>query len=1553
MSDEIEDIIIEDASAAATDTTFAPITAPALDLTSQGASLDLTETNTYRWDGAKMTQQIGLVLPIVYGRHLMAGNLVNAYIEEGESDTLNMLIALCEGEIESISNVKINGNPIQNYYADIAGDPYGKSAEVTARFGSLTQAPINGFGDLHNYTGINMVLAKTVPVIFEGGVDDAEGFSVELEIDKLYQKDANGNMISWYHSFQIEYKPHGDSEWKFMGVYEINKMTTSSIKRIVRSDPMPPNRYDVKITKVSDDQDLLNTFGAMTLVSVDEVVTENLSYPGTALMALRLLSTAMLQEDMPNVTCVVTGRKIRIPKITYTPGGEDLVDYEDYYYDAAAERFKTYWNDAVVSWDGVTYAEAWSANPVWCLRDLLLNNRYGLGDFIKGYQIDEAAFLNAALYCEEGVPDADGHKEKRFRLDLVLDSDFKANDVIATILRSFRGMIDTSNGNIRISVERQANPVFMFTVGNIIANSLTINYLSDKIPNVISADFTDKDKDYRRDQREVGDEDSIRNGESIRQGSLQMIGCTRISQVIREARIYMNKLRANRSTITFQAYVDAILLQPNDVFEFQHELPAWGDGGRVNAGSSATLVKLDKEVIIEPGKTYELMVKNGTNDAIETRQVTGSPGAYTQVEVTEAFSFTPGEYDVWAFGVVEQSIQQYRALTVSKQVDGKVAIQGIQYTPGIYDPTTLKIPEDNYVHLSLEIPNVTNIIAVERTSRQVDGTIMSQAEVSFKKPTTLSKWVKQAVRFEVHLSDNQGKSWTKVGETDKEYFLIPDPLATGREYAIAIASISEAGERNVPSTSPKTTITIVGWMKKPGNVHDIQYTFTDEIVFTWGKVADSDLAGYEIRLLDSNWGGNDDAFVWRGMAERYVFLRPFLRSGIPFFFRAYNTHGQYSEASTVISPANYEPPKVAMRAVALFQKAFLSWDTVYDEDLQYYEVWRANTSGMTGVPGGDRQEELIGRVMGTQTVVEVPFTVSYYRVRAMDRFGGGPWSDIVAVDRVYIVAADVSDQTIKTSHLQAGIVTADKIATNAVTADKIAANSIYACHLAVDSLSALTADLGKVTSGCIVGAIFKTSEAPYRMEINQTGLYSYNTDGTLVVKLSQGEMCFINPNCNQYYTFIDAGQMKFHTPVGDIPYLKRIETGFVAAGGTVTLEQWYEQPFVQVGLKKLMSYNSAQSPSCQEWLVYADNVRYYCTSPTDFGWKFDVHAKLTVSGGMRPECIMCAPFNVSACTGVSTCQIILKEDFQYWCADMAPSNYFYGKVCFEARYRVLGSGTWCSCCYSFVQPHATIEEMKLNSRTCQTINFPCSQQWELQMNILYAEWHDSQLAYGGYICCLCCYQYSADCSYWVTCMLYASRLLCHGVGSSTGYVNCTYYDQVTFSGFTGGLVCKSDLCYSLIGSARASSSGGGVGGSVSVSGEYGAGGGMGSFNSSVLFSGCTYINTFIITTNMWACGSSGSYWYTAYQGGGTTIRCLGTLSDYGSSSLSASVNACQLLCYKRCCVCYLWCCYYYKIWSGAPAVCQGKTWFSRQEATSCECILDPGGEANYLAIAYS
>ena len=476
---------------------------------------------TYGWDGIQTIQEVGVPVAVVYGEHKVGGNIINQFIQDnGNKSYLNVLLALCEGEIESIDDIEINDNPIANF----------DGISIIKRYGTNDQTMIENFEDLHNIYPVNANLTDGNSYIYTTIDSDVEGFEIYLRLNNgLYQQNSSGGVTSWDVKYRVEYKPSSGSVWFDLGEQTISDNSRSSVRRTFRKIGLAPDEYDIKITRTSEDSSLdpLKQ-GDLTLFQIDEIKTDDLKYPNTALLGLKLLATDQLSGSMPNITLIVKGKKVLVPKIM---NGVEEVVWDDYYWDGADYRLLS--NDTVLSWDGTTYVQRYSANPVWCLSDLIVNSRYGLGEFISTANLDESLLLEMSRYCEEKVPDGTDGYEKRFRLDVVIDSNTKALDLLIQLCATFNAMPVYSAGGISFKIDKQSNPTQLFGMGNIIKDSFVQSWKTIKeIPNVIEVQFMDKDKGYRQETVFYIDEEALGAGDPMRKSQLRLF-TTRASYAIR------------------------------------------------------------------------------------------------------------------------------------------------------------------------------------------------------------------------------------------------------------------------------------------------------------------------------------------------------------------------------------------------------------------------------------------------------------------------------------------------------------------------------------------------------------------------------------------------------------------------------------------------------------------------------------------------------------------------------------------------------------------------------------------------------------------------------------------------------------------------------------------------------------------------------------------------------------------------------------------------------------------------------------------------------------
>lgn len=893
---------------------------------------------TYGWDGIRTIQEVGAPVKIVHGRHRTGGNIINQFISsDGDKQYLNLLIAGGEGPIKSISSIQLNGNPIENY----------TDVEVTTRLGTNDQTVIPGFEDLHNVYNINAQLLKNASYVYTTVDSDVEGFDLYFTLPGLYQVGSSGAFQSWAVTYRVEYKLHTDEEYTDLGEVTISGKSQTTVRRNYRKDGLAAGQYDIRITRTSDDSSAdPQKSGDLYLASVDEIITDDLEYPNTVLVAIKALATNQLSGSTPNVTWIEEALLVSAPAVLTAEGG-DLVDWEDYYYDPEDEVFRLFADDSALYWDGETFVDQWCANPIWCLKNDMLNTRYGTGEHVTTDNIDADEMLTEALYCETKVPDGAGGYEKRFRLDAVLDSRTDLPDILTQFTAAFRAFPFHSQNGYSFKIDRPVDVDLpykqIFGMGNLVKGQFQQGWKSkNEIYNWIEAQFCDQDNNY---EDETIVDSGIEAGDPIRPKTLRIFA-TKKSYVLRETRYARLVAKYINRSISLRCFPEALACKVGDVIGVSHDVPQWGYSGRVKTGSTTTSVKLDREVTVEAGKTYHLLVRFSDNSWQE-KVVTNAAGTYSEITVSEAFSQAPADYDVYSFGEVDKVVKPFTVLNIERDRQGEVDLRAIEYNAGVYDDTAVVIPTNNYSALSAAIPVVTDLALTERIITHTDGTVEMGIDVWFAKPDISSHYVNRYTKARIYLSDNAGASHEVRGETDGDHFTIVGNLEAGVEYLITVVSL--AGTEEAPfATAPADTITLTGKGTAPATVANFAYTFLDEIKLTWDKNAETDIAGYEIRDEDDDWGVNNSHRIYLGLATTHTIVRPASRTPGTYYIKAFNTSGNYSTTAATVVPTNDAPATPTIAATQWFGFAKIEWTALTDADLKRCEVYKSHTNAWAG-----------------------------------------------------------------------------------------------------------------------------------------------------------------------------------------------------------------------------------------------------------------------------------------------------------------------------------------------------------------------------------------------------------------------------------------------------------------------------------------------------------------------------------------------------------------------------------------------------------------------------
>jgi hypothetical protein len=160
-----------------------------------------------------------------------------------------------------------------------------------------------------------------------------------------------------------------------------------------------------------------------------------------------------------------------------------------------------------------------------------------------------------------------------------------------------------------VAVEKPDTPVMMFSVANMIQGSFKNTWLpmADR-SNEVEVTYFDKEDGFKERTVRAYDASAIAAGRPPRSSGVKLFGVTDGQQAFFEAVLHLNLNKYILQTVEFDAPTEAIACTAGDLVYIQHDMPQWGDAGRVAAGSTNSVINLDREVTLEPGKQYKLLI---------------------------------------------------------------------------------------------------------------------------------------------------------------------------------------------------------------------------------------------------------------------------------------------------------------------------------------------------------------------------------------------------------------------------------------------------------------------------------------------------------------------------------------------------------------------------------------------------------------------------------------------------------------------------------------------------------------------------------------------------------------------------------------------------------------------------------------------------------------------------------------------------------------------------------------------------------------------------------
>ncbi|HDS7330055.1 TPA: DUF1983 domain-containing protein [Enterobacter kobei] len=791
---------------------------------------------------------------IIKGRGKGGSNQTRTPVEAPDSiqsiARAKVLIALGEGEFAGGldgKNIFLGDSssytPLQN--AD--GSYNFNNVKYEFRSGTQDQDYIQGFPGIENELQVSYELKQAVPYVRAVSNTQLSALRIRLGWPTLLLQKNNGDKVGTRVEYAIDLSVDG-------GPYEtvvngaVDDKTTSLYERSHRVNlPKASTGWQLRVRRITPDSTSVNIVDTMRVVAVTEIIDAKLRYVNTALLYVEF-DAKQFPNGIPQVVCNPKGRIIRVPD-TYDP------------------ETRTYSG----TWEGV-FKWAWTDNPAWIYYDIILNERFGLGQRIDATQIDKWELYRIAQYCDQLVPDGKGGSgtEPRFRCNVYIQDRNDAWTVLRDLAGIFRGMTYWGDNKMYVLADMPRDVWHIYNHASVVEGKFTFADPSETTRNTAAlVNWSDPANHYKDTPEPVYDNDLAMRFD-YRQLEMTAIGCTRRSEANRRGR-WALLTNGIGEVVTFSTGMDVPPVG-EVIGVAANELAGRTIGGRVSAVNGRSIT-LDRAADVKAGNRLFLNLPSSTAQARTVQAVNGNT-----VTVTTPYSETPEAECNWGVDSDDLFIALFRVTGTRDNNDGTFEVTGTTYNPDIYSavdagarlderpisviPPGVQAPPDNIVVDSYSTVNQNIAITTMRVAWDA---------------------VQGAVAYEAEWRRDSG-NWISVPRTSSLGFEVQG-IYSGR-YLVRVRAVNASDVSSVWATSSEVNLTgKVGNPPKP-----VGFIASDNVVFgielNWGFPANTDDT-LKTEIQYSLTGTEDDAMLLADVPyPQRKYQQMGLKAGQIFWYRA-------------------------------------------------------------------------------------------------------------------------------------------------------------------------------------------------------------------------------------------------------------------------------------------------------------------------------------------------------------------------------------------------------------------------------------------------------------------------------------------------------------------------------------------------------------------------------------------------------------------------------------------------------------------------------------------
>ena len=487
---------------------------------------------------------------------------------EGSQDTRSAK-SYSDWSISSISQVDEEPNSVTH----IVRNPNTSSVSITMGIRALSDTAETG----RTLTGTSQTvdagskIPSAVRFKVEIGLQDSNGVEQSPTKSLIYQVIGIAESPALIDIGRVENANNVPNYARFI------QGTENIASELLLPSPVDGSFRYVRVTRTTHETYSSLIRREISLEKITEIINSKFSYPNTALVGIKLDSRTL--SSLPPRSYDARLKRIMVPSNYYPlhPDGSDKRLYKTIAeFNAATDSDKLIYNG---DWDG-TFKEAWSDNPAWILFDLLINRRYGMGNYVTADQVNIWELYKIGRFCDSvsddgyfvGVSSAAGGLEPRYSCNIIIADKVNVFDAIKSLISTFRGNIFYSNSYIDFTDDRVKLPRAFFNNQNVI-NGL-FNYTNsrrDQQYNTLEVSYFDRDDGFKVKTEYIEDPEDIKKRGVLRT-NIDTFGITSRAHANRIGKHIIYSTINENQAVSFACGQEILSCKPGDLIVVEDDL---------------------------------------------------------------------------------------------------------------------------------------------------------------------------------------------------------------------------------------------------------------------------------------------------------------------------------------------------------------------------------------------------------------------------------------------------------------------------------------------------------------------------------------------------------------------------------------------------------------------------------------------------------------------------------------------------------------------------------------------------------------------------------------------------------------------------------------------------------------------------------------------------------------------------------------------------------------------------------------------------------------------